>query len=89
MSGISGFFHRNDLQQCIADICTISKPAVLNVVDAYRLMKTNGPRGKSEADVVLAKGLFMSPDIVAVDTAATQVFQSGGKDASGGGWTFG
>jgi uncharacterized protein (DUF362 family) len=34
-----GFFHRNDLQQCIADICTISKPAVLNVVDAYRLMK--------------------------------------------------
>ena len=43
----------------------------MNVVDAYRLMKTNGPRGKSEADVVLAKGLFMSPDIVAVDTAAT------------------
>lgn len=69
-----GFFHRNDLQQCIADICTISKPAVLNVVDAYRLMKTNGPRGKSEADVVLAKGLFMSPDIVAVDTAATKFF---------------
>lgn len=62
------------LQQCIADICTISKPAVLNVVDAYRLMKTNGPRGKSEADVVLAKGLFMSPDIVAVDTAATKFF---------------
>ena len=69
-----GFFHRNDLQQCIADICTISKPAVLNVVDAYRLMKTNGPRGKSEADVVLAKGVFMSPDIVAVDTAATKFF---------------
>ena len=69
-----GFFHRNDLQQCIADICTISKPAVLNVVDAYSLMKTNGPRGKSEAVVVLAKGLFMSPDIVAVDTAATKFF---------------
>ena len=69
-----GFFHRNDLQQCIADICTISKPAVLNVVDAYRLMKTNGPRGKSEADVVLAKVVFMSPDIVAVDTAATKFF---------------
>ena len=69
-----GFFHRNDLQQCIADICTIAKPAVLNVVDAYRMMKTNGPRGKSEADVVLTKGLFMSPDIVAVDTAATRFF---------------
>ncbi len=40
-----GFFHQNDLQQCIADICTLQKKAVLNVVDAYRIMKTNGPRG--------------------------------------------
>jgi len=62
------------LQQCIADICTLEKAAVLNVVDAYRLIKTNGPRGKSEADVVLSKGLFISQDIVAVDTAATSFF---------------
>lgn len=69
-----GFFHKNDLQQCIADICTIDKPAVLNIVDAYRVMKTNGPRGKSAADVVTPKALFMSTDIVAVDTAATKFF---------------
>ncbi|MGB4414276.1 MAG: DUF362 domain-containing protein [Paludibacter sp.] len=69
-----GFFHSHDLQQCIADICTLEKAAVLNVVDAYRLIKTNGPRGKSEADVVLSKGLFISQDIVAVDTAATSFF---------------
>ncbi len=69
-----GFFHKNDLQQCIADICTMDKPAVLNVVDAYRVMKTNGPRGKSAADVVTPKGLFLSADIVAVDTAATKFF---------------
>lgn len=69
-----GFFHQHDLQQCIADICTMSKPAVLNVVDAYRIMKTNGPRGRSASDVVLAKGLFMSQDIVAVDTAAARFF---------------
>lgn len=69
-----GFFHKNDLQQCIADICTLSKPAVLNVVDAYRVMKTNGPRGKSAADVVHPNGLFVSTDIVAVDTAATRFF---------------
>ena len=68
------FFHQNDLQQCIADICTLEKKAVLNVVDAYRIMKTNGPRGRSESDVVLAKGLFISPDIVAVDTAAAKFF---------------
>ncbi len=69
-----GVFHKNDLQQCIADITTIQKKAVLNVVDAYRVMKTNGPRGTSLADVVTAKGLFISQDIVAVDTAATMFF---------------
>lgn len=69
-----GAFHSNDLQQCIADICTLNKPAVLNVVDAYRVMKTNGPRGKSAADVVTPKAMFVSTDIVAVDTAATKFF---------------
>jgi len=68
------FFHRNDLQQCIADICTLDKPAILHVVDAYRVMKTNGPRGRSLSDVANAKALFVSADIVAVDTAATKFF---------------
>jgi len=67
-------FHSTDLQQCIADICTLQKKAVLNVVDAYRTMKTNGPRGKSAADVVDTKSLFISQDIVAVDTAAARFF---------------
>lgn len=69
-----GYFHQNDLQQCIADICSMDKKAVLNVVDAYRIVKTNGPRGRSASDVVLTKGLFVSPDIVAVDTAAAKFF---------------
>lgn len=68
------FFHSNDLQQCIADICTLDKKPVLNVVDAYRTLKSNGPRGKSESDVVLTKSLFMSQDIVAVDTASAKFF---------------
>ncbi len=69
-----GYFHANDLQQCIADVCTYSKKPVLNVVDAYRLMKTSGPRGKSPSDVVLSKGIFISQDIVAADTAAANFF---------------
>lgn len=69
-----GAFHKNDLQQCIADITTMQKKAVLNIVDAYRVMKTNGPRGTSLSDVVTAKGLFISQDIVAVDTAAAMFF---------------
>lgn len=68
------FFHSNNLQQCIADVCTYDKRPVLNVVDAYRVLKTNGPRGVSEADVVMAKGQFISQDIVAVDTAAARFF---------------
>jgi len=69
-----GFFHSANLQQCIADICTYPKRPALNVVDAYRLMKANGPRGKSLEDAVLTKALFVSPDIVAVDTAAVKFF---------------
>jgi uncharacterized protein (DUF362 family) len=67
-------FHRTDLQQCIADICTLDKRSTLNVVDAYRVMKTNGPRGKTTADVVKSKAQFISQDIVAVDTAAAKFF---------------
>ena len=65
-------FHASDLQQRIADVCTYTKRPVLNVVDAYRVLKSNGPRGRSEADAVVTKALFASPDIVAVDTAAAK-----------------
>jgi uncharacterized protein (DUF362 family) len=68
------YFHNNGLQQCIADMCTLDKKPILNIVDAYRVMKDNGPRGKSAADVVSGKALFMSRDIVAIDTAATKFF---------------
>lgn len=69
-----GFFHQNDLQQCIADCSTLSKKPVLNIVDAYRTMKTNGPKGTNLGDVASTKALFLSTDIVAVDTAAAKFF---------------
>ena len=69
-----GFWHSNDLQQCIADCATYSKKPVLNIVDAYRIMTQNGPKGKTAEDVVLAKALFLSTDIVAADTAALKFF---------------
>ncbi|MCL2101323.1 MAG: DUF362 domain-containing protein [Fibromonadales bacterium] len=67
-------FHVKNLQQSIADICTLDKKPVLNIVDAYRVLKTNGPRGKSKEDVVTPKALFISQDMVAVDTAAAKFF---------------
>lgn len=69
-----GFFHSHDLHQCIADAATFHKKPALNIVDAYRIMKSNGPQGKSEADVVLLKSLIVSPDYVAADTAAMKMF---------------
>ncbi|MBQ5815193.1 MAG: DUF362 domain-containing protein [Flavobacteriales bacterium] len=68
------YFHSNDLQQCIADVCTWEKRPVLNIVDAYRIMFQNGPRGKSAGDTALVKSLIISPDIVAADTAAISLF---------------
>jgi uncharacterized protein (DUF362 family) len=68
------FFHSNDLQQCIADVCTWNKKPVLNIVDSYRLLFQNGPQGKSAADVATVKTLIASQDIVAADTAALQFF---------------
>ena len=69
-----GYFHSNDLQQCIADICTWSKKPALNIVDAYRCMRKNGPQGRSITDTSVLKTLLISKDIIAVDTAAIRLF---------------
>ncbi|MDD5065712.1 MAG: DUF362 domain-containing protein [bacterium] len=68
-----GYWHRNDLHQCIADFAACRKPD-LNVVDAYRVMLGNGPRGVSASDVTLMKTQIISRDMVAADTAAAKVF---------------
>ena len=67
------YWHRNGLHQCIADFCKFRKPD-LNIVDAYRVMKRNGPRGVSTKDVVLMKSQIISTDIVAVDAASSKLF---------------
>ncbi|MBN2350728.1 MAG: DUF362 domain-containing protein [Bacteroidales bacterium] len=67
------FYHDNDLHQCIADFTAFKKPD-LNIVDAYRVLKRNGPRGVSVADVVNMQYQIIGTDIVAVDTASTKLF---------------
>lgn len=73
------FWHKNDLHQCIADMVSWRKPT-LNVIDGYRVMMRNGPRGVSEADVVNMKQLIISSDIVAADAAAALIFGSKPED---------
>lgn len=73
-----GYWHKNNLHQCIADFLHYKKPD-LNVVDAYYVLKQNGPMGVSLDDVIVMKSLIISKDIVAADAAATKFF---GKDPS-------
>ena len=68
-----GYWHRNDLHQCIADFAGYRKPD-LTVVDAYLTLKQNGPRGVSLEDVVLMKTQLVSTDVVAADAAAAKLF---------------
>ncbi len=68
------YWHRNDLHQCIADFGTWERQPDLNIVDAYRVMMRNGPRGVSVDDVTEMKSLIVSKDMVAADAAATRLF---------------
>jgi uncharacterized protein (DUF362 family) len=67
-----GFWHANNLHQCIADFAGYRAPD-LNIVDAYAVMTRNGPRGVSDSDVVTMKAQLLSTDIVAVDAAAAKL----------------
>lgn len=67
------YWHANDLHQCIADFAPYRKPD-LNVLDAYYVMKRNGPRGVSLEDVVTMKAQLISTDMVSIDTAGARLF---------------
>jgi uncharacterized protein (DUF362 family) len=66
-------YHFTGLNQCIADFCLYKTPD-LNVVDAYRVMMRNGPRGQTANDVVIKKTLLISKDIVAIDAAGAKIY---------------
>jgi uncharacterized protein (DUF362 family) len=66
--------HRNDLHQSIAEQLLYMKP-VLNVVDAYRILTANGPRGSGLKDAKVIKYQLISTDIVAIDSLSTQIME--------------
>ncbi len=67
------YWHRTDVNQCIADFSTYRRPT-LNVLDAYYVMKQNGPRGISTNDLVAMKSQLLSTDILALDVAGAKLF---------------
>jgi uncharacterized protein (DUF362 family) len=74
-----GYYHKNDLHQCIADFLLYRKPD-LNVIDAYNAMTQNGPVGVSLNDVVTLKAQVISADIVAADAASVKFLNRNPED---------
>lgn len=68
------YWHKNDLQQCIADFAISFRKPDLTVIDGYRVLSKRGPRGVTVEDVTLTKSLILSRDCVAADAAACKVF---------------
>lgn len=67
-----GEWHRKDLHQCIADFSTYRKPDLV-IIDGWRVMTRNGPRGYGISDTENMKYLFLSTDPVAADSASAMV----------------
>ncbi|HUX59400.1 MAG TPA: DUF362 domain-containing protein [Bacteroidales bacterium] len=68
-----GYWHSNDLNQCIADYALYEKKPALNVIDCYNVMVKNGPRGVSKEDVVTMKSQILTTDWVAGDAASAKM----------------
>lgn len=76
-----GYWHQQDLHQCIADFAAYKKPT-LNIVDAYNVMTKHGPRGVSKGDLVTMKSLIISTDMVAADAASAKLYGIEPKDVN-------
>jgi uncharacterized protein (DUF362 family) len=68
-----GYWHANNLNQCIADYALFSEKPSLHIMDAYNVMMRNGPRGVSVADLSNMKSLMISTDWVAIDAAGAKL----------------
>ena len=62
-----------DIHQTIVDLAAFFKPT-LTLIDATRILISNGPSGGNESDVKIANRLILSNDPVAADTKAALLF---------------
>jgi len=63
----------------VADLVSLVRPT-LTVIDAYRILTASGPTGGNLDDVLPAKTIIASPDIVAADSWAAKLFGLKGSD---------
>lgn len=64
--------HKIDLHQCIADINTVRKPDLV-VVDAIRILTTNGPKGPGKTEDI--GEVCATTDVVAADAYCASYFK--------------
>jgi len=67
-----GYWHRNDLHQCIADFASFIK-SDWTIIDATRCMLDRGPKGPSR-NMITPNLLIVSRDQVAADAFACSLF---------------
>ncbi|MDR1546026.1 MAG: DUF362 domain-containing protein [Deltaproteobacteria bacterium] len=72
--------HSKGLDQTIPDLFLHKKPA-LNVLDAFRVMVSGGPRGYGSSAYVAPQMLLISSDPVAIDAAAARILNEAGLTA--------
>jgi len=68
-----GFWHSNNLHQCIADFCTFLQPR-WTIIDATRCMLDKGPTGPT-TNMLTPHELIVSRDQVAADAVASKFFK--------------
>lgn len=68
-----GYWHSNNLNQCIADFALYEKKPALNIIDGYNVMVKHGPQGVSKEDIVNMKSQIITTDWVAGDVAAARM----------------
>ncbi len=67
------------IDQKLADLSTVIKPDLI-IMDAYRILTTNGPNGGTPKDVKLVGQVIAGIDPVAVDSYTTTLFGLKGED---------
>jgi uncharacterized protein (DUF362 family) len=80
MGGQRGRIHQK-IGECLADICLVVRPT-LTVLDAVRVLTTNGPQGGSLADVKRLDTVIVGRDQVSIDSYGATLFGMKGSDLS-------
>lgn len=78
LGGTRAQIHDN-LEQNLADLNTVIKPNLI-IMDAYRILKANGPQGGALRDVAMPQQVIAGTDPVAVDSYSATLFGLKGEE---------